>query len=252
MTESLCIIGFGRLGETLAQVLKPHFSVAVYEIDEVRAKQAQICGFDTITTKQLADYRTVILCVPISTFKTVVEDIATHLSPGTLVMDTCSVKVHPVEVMEGVLPDTISIIATHPLFGPDSIGKGFENLTMVTYPVRVADEAYAKWDTFWKNLGLSVLTITPSKHDRTTAITLGMTHFFGRIMGELKLEPHTITTAGYNALYEVMQQTNRDTWQLFHDMQCYNPYAKEMRDRVYEAIWTVENRLDQAVLDNPK
>ncbi len=43
-----------------------------------------------------------------------------RLAPDVLVMDTCSVKTHPVGLMERMLPATISILGTHPMFGPDS------------------------------------------------------------------------------------------------------------------------------------
>ena len=149
--------------------------------------------------------------------------------------------------MQAELPVGVSIIATHPLFGPDSIKKGYDKLAMVTYPVRVDDARYRQWDDFWHDLGLNLIEASPEEHDQVTAYTLGMTHFFGRIMDELHLRPQAINTISYDALYEVMKQTNRDTWELFHDMQHFNPYAKEMRAKVYAAIRAVEDKLDAAI-----
>lgn len=249
MMNSLCIIGFGRLGETLADILSTRSPVAICEADEERAKQARSKGYKVITQKDISTCKVVILCVPISRFEPTLSEIAPYLSADALVMDVCSVKTFPVDIMKKILPSSISIIATHPLFGPDSINKGFKNLTMVMSPVRVSNETYAEWEAFWTEREFKVITTTPDEHDKITAYTLGMSHFFGRIMSELQLKPEAITTVSYSALFEVMQQTNRDTWQLFHDMQHYNPYAKQMRDKVYAAIQTVEDKLDAAILE---
>lgn len=249
MAEKVCIDGFGRLGETLAGVLQNDFDVHVFDERQERLEQADAIGFQTIDLENISVCDTVFVCVPIGRFESAIQHVATHVKTGMLVMDVCSVKVHPVNLMQQHLPEDVSIIATHPLFGPDSIKKGYDKLTMVTHPVRVDDQRYKRWDGFWRGLGLNVIEATPEEHDRVTAYTLGMTHFFGRIMDELQLTPQDINTISYDALIEVMRQTNRDTWELFRDMQRYNPFAKEMRDNVYRAIQTVEAKLDDALAD---
>lgn len=247
MTKEVCIVGFGRLGETLANVLKPSCTITVCEVVEAKIRRALEQGFQTMSIEDIGMADVVIICVPISQFEATITKLSGYTHPGMLVMDVCSVKVFPAQIMESVLPEGVFVIATHPLFGPDSVGKGLNKLTMITYPVRVGDELYREWDTIWRGLGLKVVEASPEEHDKVTAYTLGMTHFFGRIMDELKLKPQAITTVSYDALYEVMSQTNRDTWQLFHDMQHYNPYAKEMRNDVYRAIREVEAKLDEAI-----
>lgn len=248
MKQNLCIIGYGRLGETLADILKDYFDISILDSNTQRADLAASKGFSVISKPDLSSIYAIILCVPISKFETTIETIKPHIAADAVVMDTCSVKVMPARVMTEELPDSIQIIATHPLFGPDSINRGLSSLSIVTYPVQANSETFAAWDKLWSQTGLNVINTTPEEHDKTTAYTLGMTHFFGRIMGELELEPQALTTVGYNALYEVMMQTNSDTWQLFYDMQRFNPYAQDMRSRVYAAIQAVEAKLDEAIL----
>ncbi|RLW68531.1 MAG: hypothetical protein B6D68_03450, partial [spirochete symbiont of Stewartia floridana] len=50
-----------------------------------------------------------ILCVAISSMEDVLKRIAPRLQAGTLVMDTCSVKVYPAQSMMRILPETVSI-----------------------------------------------------------------------------------------------------------------------------------------------
>jgi prephenate dehydrogenase len=245
--NNVCITGFGRLGETLAGIVQDRLDVGVIEPDPERAARALELGCKVVGLEAAAEYDANIVCVPISQFEGVVQELAPHLAPGSTLMDACSVKVFPARVMAETVPEGVSVIATHPLFGPDSVGRGLDTLTMVTSPVRAAPKRFSQWDEFWKSYGLNVINATPEEHDHVSAYTLGMTHFFGRIMDELHLEPQVITTVGYSALYEVMRQTNRDSWQLFRDMQHYNPFAPEMRARVFAAIETVERKLNEAL-----
>ena len=58
----------------------------------------------------------------------VVADLALLLKPGTLVLDVGSVKVEPVAIMKELLPETVGIVGTHPLFGPQSAQNGIHGL----------------------------------------------------------------------------------------------------------------------------
>jgi hypothetical protein len=64
------------------------------------------------------------------------------------------------------------------------------------------------------------------------------------VLGELDLRSAEITTKGFEDILGVIEQTNNDTWQLFFDLQCYNPYTKEMRDRLVQAFNTILTKLD--------
>ncbi len=101
--------------------------------------------------------------------KEVLERIGPRLAPGSLVMDTCSVKALPVEWMEQTMPESVQILGNHPMFGPDS--------------------------------GL----------------------------GGVKLTDSEIATPGCRKLLDIIEQTCNDSWQLFFDLQLYNPYTKDIR-----------------------
>jgi prephenate dehydrogenase len=90
---------------------------------------------------------------------------------------------------------------------------------------------------------LKVLKITPEEHDKIGAYTQGVTHFIGRVLSRLNLEPHSMGTKGYHALLEIMQQTCNDPFQLFLDLQNYNPYTSVMRDELHRAFLETEQLL---------
>jgi prephenate dehydrogenase len=243
MKERCSIIGFGRFGKLLATVLREEFSVVVFDVRENR-EEAQELGVEFTNFERACQASTIFFCVPISEFEQAIRDAAPHLKPGTLVMDTCSVKVHPVEVMRRELPGTVEALATHPLFGPDSAKDSLEGLRIVFCPLRVSQERLDFWRDFWQRRGVSVIEKTPAEHDRLAAYSQGITHFLGRMLGELNLCSTEITTKGFEDILGVIEQTNHDTWQLFFDLQHYNPYTAEMRDKLVQAFNAILAKLD--------
>ncbi len=65
--------------------------------------------------------------------------------------------------------------------------------------------------------------MTPDEHDREAAFTQGVAHYIGRVLSDLGIQRSPIGTVGYNKLLEIVEQTCNDPWQLFLDLQRYNP-----------------------------
>jgi prephenate dehydrogenase len=86
--------------------------------------------------------------------------------------------------------------------------------------------------------------MTPDQHDREAAFTQGVTHYIGRILADLNLHHSEIGTLGYSKLLEIIEQTCNDPWQLFVDLQRFNPHTREMRGRLAQAIQHIMDSLD--------
>ena len=178
----------------------------------------------------------------ISSFKEVVTRIAGRLRPDALVMDTCSVKVYPAQVMGSLLPPSVQIIATHPMFGPDSAKNGLAGLPLVFSPIRADSDAADRWLQTFRSMGLQVLKMdcdfmTGGSYSRSD-------DFVGRVLDELHLKSTEIATLGYRNLMTIVEQTCNDPLQLFYDLQRYNPYAHDMHLRLKDALDTVLAVLD--------
>lgn len=88
----------------------------------------------------------VILATSILSTRTVLQKLPLlRFRRSTLFVDVLSVKVFPKQVMLDLLPDTMDILCTHPMFGPDS-GKGsWKGLNFQYEMVRTGhDEARTK------------------------------------------------------------------------------------------------------------
>lgn len=238
------VYGLGRFGSFWAGLLSRRFTVCGYSRSSNRPTPA---GVLRVSETQVLDCDILFLTVAISAMEEVVARIAPRVDPGCLVFDTCSVKVHPINVMRRLLPEGVDIIGTHPMFGPDSGRSGVEGLPLVYCPVRATDDEISFWRTTFQELGLEVKDLTPEQHDREAAYTQGVTHFIGRVLDDLGLKPSTISTIGYSKLLEIIEQTCNDPWQLFLDLQHYNPYTADMRIALYASLQKIKDQLESSL-----
>ena len=75
-------------------------------------------------------------------------------------VDVCSVKVYPVQWMRELLPASVSILPTHPMFGPDSAAESLKDRKIVLCPERIADDVYQKIKSWLERQGLIVIQAT--------------------------------------------------------------------------------------------
>ncbi len=238
------IYGLGRFGSFWARLMAREFDVIAYNRTQ---RDFDLPGITLCTLEELCSADVIFLCVAISSVEGVLKKIAPMLKAGTLVMDTCSVKVFPAQKMLEILPEGVSCIATHPMFGPDSGRNGVVSLPMVYSPLRCDEERAAYWlSVFRDTYRMLVHEMTPEEHDREAAFTQGVTHFIGRVLGGLELSPSEIGTAGYRSLLTIIEQTCNDPMQLFFDLQRYNPYTHDMHLKLNESLREVLAKLNEA------
>jgi prephenate dehydrogenase len=237
---SVGIYGTGRFGGFWASLLARQTDVMTHN----RSTRPVPHGCTEVDLAALGRCDAVMLCVAISAVDEALARLVPHLAPGTVVMDTCSVKVHPVRVMLDRVPEENPVIGTHPMFGPDSAGAGVAGLPMVITPGRADEATTRRWHEFFAAMGLRVLPMSPDEHDREAAMTQGVTHFLGRVLADMDLVPSPIATVGYRKLLEVVEQTCNDPYQLFVDLQRYNPYTSRMRVRLQESLARLMASLD--------
>jgi prephenate dehydrogenase len=240
--KTVGIYGLGRFGRFYASLLSSDFQVKAYSRNPGRDAPQ---GVSRVDEDEILDTPVLIFCVAISAFREVLQRVAGRLRPGTLVMDTCSVKAMPVAWMEKFLPPSVQILATHPMFGPDSAAGGVEGLPFILSPVRVDGETLKEWGDFFATLGLRVYEMTPEEHDHEAAFTQGLTHYLGRVLADLSLKNSRIASMGYMSLLEIIEQTCNDSQQLFLDLQRYNPYTRQMREALTEALLDIKTLLDK-------
>lgn len=240
------IVGYGRFGKLWAKALSSFGSVRVCE--KAFNPQAKEEAIQIVDMQQVAEADMVFLLVPISEFESCCQQIQPFLKPETVVVDCCSVKVHPVTVMQKIFAPTQAIIATHPLFGPDSVQRtgGFQDHKIVLCPVRCSEQQQAVVQNIFEQMGLKVLLSSPDEHDRQMANSQALVHYIGRGLAALDLHPQELATPDFQALLNINKMVVNDTWRLFLDMHQYNNYAKQIRKKFIHQLLQIEKAIDNA------
>ncbi len=215
------IIGHGRFGALLGNILSSQYTVTMFDKGD--------------SLEPLNQFDSIFLCVPIRSFETVIKAINTHLKPGVTIIDTCSVKLHPVKCMLEHLAEHTHIIATHPLFGPDSYSEAGP-CRMMMEPTRCDNQIYKQWKNFFESQSIHILEMSAEAHDRFAACSQGITHVLGRTLESMGICQTPIDTLGFTRLLGIVNQTCNDTRELFEDLQKYNPYFKPVLEQLMQTL----------------
>ena len=112
------IIGLGRFGQCWAKLLLPFGNVIAHD---AFLKSSPVEGVRLAALEEAAAADIIFLTIPISSFQECCHKIAAYVSPSSLLVDVCSVKEFPLQIMGELFPQEQPIMGTHPLFGADSI-----------------------------------------------------------------------------------------------------------------------------------
>ncbi|MBI2032616.1 MAG: prephenate dehydrogenase/arogenate dehydrogenase family protein [Candidatus Levybacteria bacterium] len=241
--KKVSIIGFGRFGKTLYRLLKDDFELVVYNRSQVN--DGEIDKKNTIITKDLNkvyESEVIFYAIPISEFEKVIK-LHKKYFRNHLLIDVLSVKLHPAKIFDRHLTGSTQALLTHPMFGPDSTKDGFKNRVIIVDKFKTKDENYRFWKKYFEGKGLKVIEMSAREHDKIAARSQGLTHFIGRLLEEFKLTKSPIDSLGTKKLHEIIEQTSNDTWQLFTDLQHYNPYTTQMRLDLGESFDKLYNKL---------
>ncbi len=238
---SLGIIGFGAFGRLMARHLRPHFRLCAH--DPALPPGHCVDGAVLDSLAAAAECPVVVLAVPVSRLADTVRAIGPHLQPGALVLDVGSVKVVPADIMRRGLPAHVGIVATHPLFGPQSARNGIAGLKVAVCPVRGGDGP--RVGAFLRRaLGLHVVMTTPDAHDREAAVVQGLTHLIAKVLVQMEPLPARMTTRSFDLLMQGVAMVRHDAPEVFEAIEQANPYAREVRRRFFDLASKLDAELE--------
>jgi prephenate dehydrogenase len=224
------VLGAGKMGVWYAKYCKAKGDTVV--LAARNAKQLEKLG-DKLGV-ETADFPTavkgadrVVICVSISSLEEVVKKIAPSTHKGQAIMDICSIKQYPIEVMHKYLKDAL-VLGTHPVFGPGS--NGVAHKAYVLTPTNPAEAAYAEEFKKWlEKEEAHVFIMTPEKHDELMSIILGFSHFVGLAVCETLIEQpafkesKTLAGTTYRMLFTLAESVAQETPDLYANVQTKVP-----------------------------
>ena len=240
-TPGIGLIGYGRFGKFAAKHLVRYGRMLIYDPRRLRHESLPR-GARVGSLVEVAKQPVVILAVPVFNLRKTLQKISPHVVPGALIVDVSAVKGKPVIWMKQILPRSVNILGTHPLFGPDSAASDITGHSVVLCPVRIPYSLMKEIGGILSRAGLKTLRMSPSNHDKMIAETLFVTQMVGRIVAGAKLSRHACSTPNYEKLISLQEVAERDTERLFLDLWEYNPAARKVSNGLWKAHLTIRNK----------
>ncbi|WP_425080035.1 prephenate dehydrogenase/arogenate dehydrogenase family protein [Ruegeria denitrificans] len=242
---SLGIVGFGAFGQLAALHLGQHFEISAYDPSPDLAKIAKQLGVRLSSLHSVSQADVILIAAPVSSFEQVVKEVAVACKPGALIVDVGSVKVIPAEIMRRLLPNHVDIVATHPLFGPQSAATGIEGLKIAVCPIQ--GNRHTRLAAFLrKALGLTVIMTTPEDHDLEAAVVQGLTHLIAKVLLRMGPLPTLMTTKSFDLLSEAISMVQHDAPEVFEAIEKANPYAETVRRQFFDLAASLSVELETA------
>jgi prephenate dehydrogenase len=233
------VLGAGKMGVWFAKYCKENGDdviLADRKLEKLAKLKAELeveTTADFAEAVQKADR--VMICVSISAFEETVKKIAHAVRENQPVMDICSIKEYPVNIMHQYLKDAL-VLGTHPVFGPGS--KGVKHKAYVLTPTNPKEQKFAESYQKWlEKEGAHVFVMSPQKHDQLMSMVLGLPHFLGLAACETLVSqpdfPESKILAGttYRMLFTLAEATALETPDLYANLQTKLPAVQKIEEQ---------------------
>jgi prephenate dehydrogenase len=235
------IIGAGRMGVWFAKFCKENGEKVILS-GRNKEKLAKLGKELSVETANFLDAvkeaDNVIICVSIDAFEEVVKKIGPSVREGQTIVDICSIKEQPVNIMHKYLGKAL-VLGTHPVFGPGS--PSIKNKAYILTPTNAQEEVFAeKYRKWLEKVGARVFIMSPKKHDKLMSVVLGFPHFLGLVACDTLLEQvnysETKKVAGttYRMLFILAEATAMENPELFSSLQFSLPEMEKLEKLVIE------------------
>ncbi|UCC58145.1 MAG: prephenate dehydrogenase/arogenate dehydrogenase family protein [Candidatus Bathyarchaeum sp.] len=240
----VAIIGAGKMGRWFTKFFKEEgYSVIVssrtrekllalkdeFGVEMAESNVAAIEGADRV-----------LLCVPLENLEAVLEEISSHIRSKQVVMDICSIKEIPVNLLHKYVKKGI-VLGTHPVFGPGA--KSIEGQNYVLTPINDKEMKFAKkFGTWLEEKGAKVVITSPRDHDELMSVVLGFPHFLGLVVGDTLLnysnfvEAKDVAGASYRLLLTLAEAVASEETGFYSNLQMSLPEVEKIEGLFLEKV----------------
>lgn len=242
----VAIIGFGCFGRALAGLIRENGGTVVGFDSNSQADAAPFALADSMA-EAVAGADVVVVAVPVPVFERVLGQLRPHLGAEQLVLDVGSVKVAPSQAMSSILGAEIPWVATHPLFGPNSMAMGDWPLRVIVCPNPQQSQALERARNFYQGLGCRILEQSADEHDKTMADCHALTFFVAKGLMDAAVNLSSpFAPPSAKAIAKTVREVRSDSGHLFEILHRENPFAADARGRFLEALTRIDRALASA------
>lgn len=241
MINTVGIIGYGHFGRFLHLEGKKFFEDVDIRVYSRRAK----VDFETFfELETVAQSDVVILCCAISEYEETLKIVTELAAPETVIIDVATVKKHTNALMEKYCSDR-HYVSSHPMFGPESYRKHNGNVTgfrIVVTDYSMPNDLYQQLKNIFAAFGFVIIEMSADEHDQLLAETLFLTHYVGQSILAGGFGRTQIDTLSFQFLMDAVESV-KDDKELFEEVYRFNPYCKDVAERLHKAQEKIFNNL---------
>ncbi len=264
MFEQLTILAPGLLGASLGMAAH-HFSIARrIHVWARRAESREACSEQAWCDEAFSDpgeavkgSQLVVLCTPVDTIVSMVDQIAPSLDAGALVTDVGSTKSKICRLAARAVPQGTWFIGSHPMAGSEKSGMAhasvdlFRNRACLVTPLEDVEVKLVELLVrFWKSVGMEVTSINPEKHDEIVANISHLPHLLASVLSlHLSRKPDawqayagnglrdtTRIAAGQAEIWRSIFEENKD--ELLRSMDEFEKEMAAFRSNIINGEWS--------------
>ena len=243
LNHQIGVVGHGRFGDALCQLLENGgFDVAAWDPTAPIPAHRQFGGLHDV----IAGARFVVLAVPVPVFRETLVRIRPLLNRQQIVADVGSVKVGPEAAMREILGDDIPWVATHPLFGPNSLARGERPLRVVVCPNPSHRAAFRSVSGLLRRLECTVIEQDATAHDQAMAEAHALGFFIAKGLIDVgaSLQSEVVPPSA-RGLQRLIGAVRVDAGHLVGILNRENPFASPLRKDFLAALQALDEALDQ-------
>ena len=241
MDEPILIVGFGRFGRAIAELLDGA-GHQVWALDS----SAPVPPGRTPPPGLLDGPATVLVCVPVVAVEGALTSLASSLGSQHLVVDVSSVRAPAEAAMRHVLADRVPWVGSHPLFGPSSIALGARPLRVVVCPTDLHPDAALGARALYESIGCEVIEEDAEAHDRSMAYSHALAFFLAKGMLDIDAASRTrFVPPSFQAMLRTIDAVRSDAGHLFYAIEALNPFSADARGELLAALSRLHDELAQ-------
>jgi 4-amino-4-deoxyprephenate dehydrogenase len=208
--------------------------------------QGDVCAMDARLVAEIRLADVVVLAVPERVALAAVPALARQLRPGTLLVDTLSVKTRIVAALDAHA-EAVEALSLNPMFAP---ALGIDGRAVAAVVVRDGPRGRALLDAVGRRGG-RVVELGADEHDRVAATTQALTHAvvlaFGLALDELGVgveDLGAVATPPHLTLLALLARIGAGEPETYWDVQAGNPHAHRARTALAAGLATLADAAD--------
>ncbi|MFX1296231.1 MAG: prephenate dehydrogenase/arogenate dehydrogenase family protein [Promethearchaeota archaeon] len=228
--EIAIVGGTGGMGQVFTKELKAHADIIIISRSLEKAKKfSEKLGVRYGILKDCNTADIIIISVPIKNTYEICQKLFKFVKPNSLIMDISAVKTH-LKKIKLEIPNRVSYISIHPLFGPEGT---FKDYNVILVPLK-GDNWLSIIQELFDNIGAITSTATVEEHD-TIMSKIQVAHHFiylllASYLNDTQISPKFFTHSFQKTL-ETFRRIEKNLPAIM-EIQQENPYAESTRKEI--------------------